>query len=56
MLNRPASLAMSTCVLKALAGKLDIKDTHLVFSMYERKNGNIILSMKFNILAEKHEN
>ena len=25
MLNRSASLAMSTCVLKALPGKLDIK-------------------------------
>ena len=34
MLNRAASLAMSTSVLKALTGKLDIKDTHLVFSMY----------------------
>ena len=28
-----ASLAMSTSVLKALPGKLDIKDTHLVFSI-----------------------
>ena len=27
-------LAMSTSVLKALPGKLDIKDTHLVFSIY----------------------
>ena len=35
MLNRSASFAMSTSVLKALPGKLDIKkDTHLVFSMY----------------------
>ena len=33
MLNRSASLAMSTSVLKALPGKLDIKDTHLVFSI-----------------------
>ena len=33
MLNRSASLAMSTSVLKALPGKLDIKVTHLVFSM-----------------------
>ena len=31
MLNRSASLAMSTSVLKALPGKL-IKDTNLVFS------------------------
>ena len=35
MLNRSASLAMSTSVLKALPGKLDIlKDAHLVFSIY----------------------
>ena len=35
MLNSSASLAMSTSVLKALPGKLDIKkDTHLVFSIY----------------------
>ena len=33
MLNRSASLAMSTCVLKALPGNLISKDTHLVFSM-----------------------
>ena len=32
MLNRSASLAMSTSVLEALPGKLDIKYTHLVFS------------------------
>ena len=31
MLNRSASLVMSTSVLKALPGELDIKDTHLVF-------------------------
>ena len=34
MLNRSASLAMSTSVLKALSGKLISKDTHLVFSFY----------------------
>ena len=34
MLNRSASLAMSTSVLKALPGKLDIKETHLVFLIY----------------------
>ena len=34
MLNRSASLAMSTSILKALSGKLDIKGTHLVFSIY----------------------
>ena len=34
MLNRSASLAMSTSFLKALPGKLDIKDTQLVFSIY----------------------
>ena len=34
MLNRTASLAMSTSVLKALPGKLDINYTHLVFSIY----------------------
>ena len=33
MLNRSASLAMSTSVLKALPDKLDSKDTHLVFSI-----------------------
>ena len=33
MLNCSASLAMSTSVLKALPGKLDFKDTHLVFSI-----------------------
>ena len=33
MLNRSASLAMSTSVLKVLPGKLDIKDTNLVFSI-----------------------
>ena len=36
MLNRSASLAMSTSVLKALPGKLISKDTHLVFSIYCR--------------------
>ena len=35
MLNRSASLAMSTSILKALPGKLDIKDTHLVFSIHK---------------------
>ena len=35
MLNRSASLAMSTSVLKALPGKLDTKDTHRVFSIYK---------------------
>ena len=35
MLNRSASLAMSTSVLKALPGKFDIKkNTYLVFSIY----------------------
>ena len=34
MLNRSASLAMSTSVLKALPGNFDIKDTHLVFSKF----------------------
>ena len=33
MLNHSASLAMSISILKALPGKLDIKDTHLVFSI-----------------------
>ena len=33
MLNREASLAISIRVLKALPGKLDIKDTHSVFSI-----------------------
>ena len=33
MLNRMASLAMSTGILKALPGILDIKNTHLVFSI-----------------------
>ena len=35
MLNRSASLAMSTSVLKGLPGKLDIKTTHLDVSMYQ---------------------
>ena len=35
MLNRSARLPMSTSILEALPGKLDIKDTHLVFSIYE---------------------
>ena len=34
MLNPSASLAMSTSVLKALPGKLNIKNAHLVFSIY----------------------
>ena len=34
-LNRSASLTMSTSVLKALPGKLDIKrHSHVVFSIY----------------------
>ena len=35
MLNRSASLAISTSVLKALPGKVNLisKDTHLVFSI-----------------------
>ena len=33
MLNRSANLPMSTSILKALPGKLDIKDTHLLFSI-----------------------
>ena len=33
MLNRSASLAMSTSFLEALPGKFDI--THLVFSIYQ---------------------
>ena len=35
MLNHSPSQAMSTSVLEALPGKLDIKGTHLVFSMYD---------------------
>ena len=35
MLNRSASLAMSTSVLKALPGKHDIK-RHLVFSIFKQ--------------------
>ena len=34
MLDRSASLAMSTSVLKALPGKLDFRKHSLVFSMY----------------------
>ena len=34
LVERSASLAMSTSVLKALPGKLDIKDAQLVFSIY----------------------
>ena len=47
MLNRSASLAMSTCVLRALPGKFDIKDTHLVFSIY-RKFNNHQVAFSFN--------
>ena len=34
MSNRLASLAVSTSVLKALPGKLDIKSGHVVFAIY----------------------
>ena len=34
MLNRSASLAMSTSILKALPGNLDIKRPPLVFSIF----------------------
>ena len=40
MLNRSASLVMSTIILKALPGKLDIKDTHLLY--YSPSNGTLI--------------
>ena len=39
MLNRSASLAMSTCVLKALPGKLDIK-RHSPSILYIYNNAN----------------
>ena len=45
MLNRSASLAMSTSVLKAKPGKLDIK-RHLVFSM---SMVFFIIHLKFDI-------
>ena len=38
MLNRSASLAMSTSILKVLPGKYDIKNTYLVFSIYSGEN------------------
>ena len=41
MLNRSASLAMSTCVLKALPGKLDIK-----------RHSPSILYVHFNAIAD----
>ena len=46
MLNCSASLAMSTSVLKALPGKLDIKrhsPTHLVFS----SSASLVMSRSF---------
>ena len=45
MLNRSASLAMSTSVLKALHGKLDIKKTHPVFSIDRVQSGPAIVHL-----------
>ena len=50
MLNRSASLAMSTCVLKALLGKLDIKRhppsiLYLLFNDLEKCSGNDLEKM-----------
>ena len=44
MLNHSASLAMSTSVLQALPGKLDIKRHSPVFSIYQLNNGMIPVS------------
>ena len=53
MLNCSASLSMSTSVLKALPGKLDIKkNTHLVFSIYIGNKRRIhVRSSIFQILG-----
>ena len=49
MLNRWASLAMSTCVLKALPGKQMIsKDTHLVFSIYPLTINSCVVNNTIN--------
>ena len=48
MLNRSASLAMSTCVLKALPGKLDIK-RHSPSILYSFSSQ---LSLKFHLIIK----
>ena len=50
MLNRSASLAMSTCVLKALLGKLDIKRhspsiLYFLCSLDQRESNRNVISM-----------
>ena len=44
MLNHSASLAMSTSILEALPGKLDIKDTHQVFSIFVTFNKGLTVA------------
>ena len=56
MLNRSASLAMSTCVLKALPGKLDIKrhsPSILYLSDTEAPNLDLDLSITYSIVSVK---
>ena len=62
MLNRSASLAMSTCILKALPGKLDIKRHSpsiffdFVFSMKDYYVCINFMESRSNILASTREN
>ena len=57
MLNRSASLAMSTSVLKALPGKLDIKrhspSILYVFSCNAQPTFEILLGLQFNDLPDR---
>ena len=46
MLNRSASLAMSTSVLKALTGKLDIKRHSPSISMYSAAGDRVAETLK----------
>ena len=59
MLNRSASLAMSTSVLKALPGKLDIKRhspsiLYLFFTLNEAKMGMLYVQIDDNYW-DRHE-
>ena len=50
MLNRSASLAMSTCILKALPGKLDIKRHSLgIFYLLGQKSTEKLQDCYFQI-------
>ena len=49
MLNRSASLAMSTCVLKALPGKLDIK-RHSPSILYVNAGHLTLFQVSFDVI------